>query len=34
MYSDGVVDWYVKAFMQGNYAFEKRPLAEKKDFSS
>jgi pyruvate,water dikinase len=34
MYSDGVVDWYVKAFMQGNYAFEKRPSAEKKVLSS
>ena len=23
MYSDNVVDWYVKAFMQGNYTFKK-----------
>jgi pyruvate,water dikinase len=23
MYSDNVVDWYVQAFMRGNYAFEK-----------
>ena len=25
MYSDGVVDWYVNAFMEGNYTFKKRP---------
>jgi pyruvate,water dikinase len=30
MYSDHVVDWYIKAFMEGNYAFEKRPSAEEK----
>ena len=23
MYSDGVVDWYIKAFMEGNYGFKK-----------
>ena len=23
MYSDNVVDWYIKAFMQGNYSFKK-----------
>ena len=26
MYSDGVVDWYVKAFMEGNYSFKKSPF--------
>lgn len=34
MYSDHVVDWYIKAFMTGNYAFEKRPSAEKKNLVS
>ncbi len=31
MYSDHVVDWYIKAFLKGNYAFEKRPSAEKRN---
>ena len=31
MYSDLVIDWYIKAFLKGNYAFEKRPSAEKKN---
>lgn len=31
MYSDHVVDWYIKAFLKGNYAFEKRPAAEKRN---
>jgi pyruvate,water dikinase len=30
MYSDQVVDWYIKAFLQGNYTFEKRPATEEK----
>lgn len=25
MYSNGVVDWYIRAFMEGNYRFEKKP---------
>ncbi|MGD0662884.1 MAG: PEP/pyruvate-binding domain-containing protein [Syntrophorhabdales bacterium] len=25
MYSENVIDWYVQAFMRGNYAFEKTP---------
>ena len=25
MYSDGVVEWYVRAFLEGNYAFKKGP---------
>ena len=25
MYSDGVVEWYVRAFMEGNYTFAKKP---------
>jgi hypothetical protein len=25
MYSDGVVEWYINAFMEGNYTFKKRP---------
>ncbi len=25
MYSDNIVDWYVKAFMKGNYTFERTP---------
>jgi pyruvate,water dikinase len=28
MYSDNVVDWYIKAFMQGNYTFKKSAHAE------
>jgi pyruvate, water dikinase len=28
MYSDGVVEWYINAFMEGNYTFKKRPAAE------
>jgi pyruvate,water dikinase len=28
MYSDNIVDWYVQAFMKGNYAFERTPLPE------
>lgn len=28
MYSDGVVDWYINAFMEGNYTFKKRPVNE------
>ena len=23
MYSDGVVEWYIKAFLEGNYSFKK-----------
>jgi pyruvate,water dikinase len=34
MYSDHVVDWYIKAFLKGNYAFEKRPAVEKETFYS
>jgi pyruvate,water dikinase len=34
MYSDQVVDWYIKAFWQGNYTFEKRPAVEKETFYS
>ncbi|MGE5253586.1 MAG: PEP/pyruvate-binding domain-containing protein, partial [Planctomycetaceae bacterium] len=34
MYSDHVVDWYIKAFLNGNYAFEKRPAVEKDTFYS
>lgn len=30
MYSDHVVDWYVQAFLEGNYAFKKRPSAREK----
>ena len=26
MYSDGVVNWYVRAFMEGNYSFKKSPF--------
>lgn len=25
MYSDGVVEWYIRAFLEGNYGFEKKP---------
>ncbi|OGP50143.1 MAG: hypothetical protein A2Y79_07480 [Deltaproteobacteria bacterium RBG_13_43_22] len=25
MYSDGVVEWYVQAFLEGNYGFERKP---------
>jgi pyruvate,water dikinase len=34
MYSDHVVDWYIKAFLKGNYAFEKRPAVEKETLYS
>jgi len=28
MYSDNIVDWYVQAFMKGNYTFERTPPQE------
>jgi pyruvate,water dikinase len=30
MYSDGVIDWYIRAFMEGNYGFKRKPSNEKK----
>jgi pyruvate, water dikinase len=31
MYSDGVVDWYIRAFLEGNYSFRKDHEAEKRE---